>query len=59
MFDSIGHLFKATVAVAVTPIAAVIDIVTLPSSAYENKHPFENTLGFIGMAKDQIVKSIE
>lgn len=38
-----ANLLKAAVAVAVTPVTLVADLVTLPSSAYNNRGPFDRT----------------
>lgn len=38
-----SNLLKAVVGVVVTPVSIVADIVTLPSTAYENKGPFDRT----------------
>jgi hypothetical protein len=43
MFGLIESLAKAAVAVVVTPVALVADIVSLPASAESNEHPFKNT----------------
>jgi hypothetical protein len=37
------NLFKAVVAAAVTPVTLVADLATLPSSAYNNRGPFDRT----------------
>lgn len=38
-----SNLLKAAVAVVITPVSLVADIVTLPSTAYENKDAFGRT----------------
>ena len=40
MFSMIRNLTRATISVAVTPIAVVVDVLTLPASAEYNKPPF-------------------
>lgn len=50
----IANLFKAAIAVAVTPISVVVDVLTLPSSAYEDRSPFGNTAGTISQAREAI-----
>jgi hypothetical protein len=37
------NIVKAGVAVVGAPVALVADVVTLPSSAYDDRHPFERT----------------
>lgn len=38
-----GLLTKVVQAVVQTPIALAVDVVSLPSTAYDNKAPFTNT----------------
>ncbi len=38
-----GSLVKAAVSVALTPVAALADVLTLPASAHDDRHPFERT----------------
>jgi hypothetical protein len=59
MFKTLSNLTKAAIGVAVTPIDAVIDIVTLPESAYDDTDPFARTkkrLKQAGEAFDEAVK---
>lgn len=39
-----NNLLKAAVAVMVTPVTLIADVVTLPSSAYNNRGPFDRTV---------------
>lgn len=43
MFDLLTNTIKAAVAVAVSPVDMVVDVVTLPSTALEGKHAFGRT----------------
>lgn len=45
-----SNVVLAGLAVAAAPIAAVADVLTLPSSAYDNKPPFERTGAMLGAA---------
>ena len=38
-----SNLIKAAVSVAVSPVAFVVDVVTLPASAFDNKDDFHRT----------------
>lgn len=39
----LANLGRAAAALALTPVAAVADVLTLPASAYNDKHPFART----------------
>lgn len=54
IFDTFTNVAKAGVAVAATPVALVVDVVTLPVSAYDDKHPFRVTKRMLGVANDCI-----
>jgi hypothetical protein len=43
LLNVLTNITRAGVAVVAAPVALVADIVTLPSSAYEDKHPFRRT----------------
>ena len=43
MFDMLINLTKAAISIAATPIAAVVDVVSLPSTAYNGEDAFKNT----------------
>lgn len=58
MFKSISSLTKAALSVAVSPITIVMDIVTLPSTAYDNKHPFGNTKAVFNNAGKLVKETI-
>jgi hypothetical protein len=60
MFRILGNLTKAAVAVALTPIALVVDIVTLPASAYRGDvHPFGHTVDLLNEAGKSANKAID
>ncbi len=59
MFKLISNLTKVVVATAAVPVATVADILTLPSSAYNDRAPFAKTAKVItqvGRAFDKAVK---
>lgn len=62
MFSTITNLAKAAVAAAVTPVALVADIATLPASADDwNAGPFDKTsacLKAAGKAVDDAIKTL-
>lgn len=43
MLSILTNLTKAVVAVAVTPASVVVDVVKLPATAYDGRHPFDST----------------
>lgn len=54
-----SKLFKAVIDVASLPVDLVVDVVTLPSTAYNDKNPFTNTekrLKEIGKNVDDALK---
>jgi hypothetical protein len=51
-------LLKAAIATTLTPVAIIADIATLPSSAYNNKHPFQKTKEMINIVNDNVKKTI-
>lgn len=58
MFDILTNVLRAGVAVVVTPVAVVADIVTLPASAYDDKPAFGHTSAVLGAAGDCIKAAI-
>lgn len=46
----LSNLTRAAVAVALTPVAAVADVLTLPSSAYNDRAPFGRVAGLVRSA---------
>ena len=60
MFGILGNLTKAVVAVALTPVAVAVDIVTLPASAERGEdHPFGRTAALLDSAGKSVSKAIE
>jgi len=60
MFSMLTNLTKAAVAVAVSPVALAVDIVTLPDSASSlDKGPFDRTAKVLGAAGDAVSKAIK
>ena len=55
----IANLFKAVVSIAVTPITVMVDIVTLPVSAMDNKDPFRRTAKLLGNASKCLEEAIK
>ena len=54
-----GSLLKAAVAVAVSPIAVVVDVVTLPATAFENKDAFHRTSALLESAGKNVMKAVD
>jgi hypothetical protein len=52
-------LVKATVAVAVTPVAIAVDLVKLPATADSNKHPFQHTKEMAKAAADNLKNAVD
>ena len=48
MFGMLESLAKAAVAVVTVPVNLVVDVATLPSTAFDGKAPFGNTSEAIG-----------
>jgi len=59
MFGMLEKLTKAAVAVAVTPVALAVDIVTLPDDAEPGKEPFSRTGGLLKSAGENISKAVD
>jgi len=55
-----GNLVKAGVAVVVSPVALVVDVVTLPATAFEVGRPaFWRTEKLLSVAGENIIKAVE
>lgn len=55
MTQMLGKLIKATLCVAATPASLVVDLLTLPASAYNNEdHPFVRTEKLIKTAINSV-----
>jgi hypothetical protein len=60
MFGILRNLTKAAVAVALTPVALVVDILTLFASAdHEDDHPFGRTGDLLNAAGKSVNKAID
>lgn len=59
LFNCLTNVVKAGVAVAVAPVALVADIVTLPASAHDNKHPFGKTGKMLNAAADCMNEAVK
>ena len=53
-----SNLLKAAINVAVSPIALVVDIVNLPSSAYNDTEPFQCTSTVLTNAGECFVDAV-
>jgi hypothetical protein len=59
MFGILEKLTKATIAVALSPVALAVDLATLPISADNgDAHPFGRTGKLLGSAGDNIKKAV-
>ena len=60
MFSLISGLTKAAVSVALSPVALVVDIVTLPaSSEHPTKGAFDNTAALLKNAGKQASEAVK
>lgn len=60
MFGMISKLAKAAVAVAVTPVALVVDVVTMPASADRgDSHPFKRTGQLLEVAGKNVKEAVD
>jgi hypothetical protein len=53
------NLTKATVAVALTPVAVVADVLTLPATSMDNRHPFGKTGALLKAAAEATMEAVE
>lgn len=53
------ELAKAAVAVAITPVALVADIMTLPESAESGRDPFSRTAGLLNAAGKNVSYAVK
>lgn len=58
MFGMLENLAKAAIATAAAPIAAAVDVVTLPASAHEGKDAFHRTEAMLGAVGRNITQAI-
>lgn len=60
MFSMLLSLTKAAISVALTPVAVVVDIVSLPvSSEHPTKGAFDNTATLLKNAGEQVAKAVK
>lgn len=59
MFDMLTNLTKAAVAAAITPIAVVQDIVTIPAAAYNDADIWTETEKRLNQISDNVDKALE
>lgn len=60
MFGMIEKLTKAAVAVALTPVAVVVDVVTLPATSCDlHRGPFDNTGNLLKSAAKNVEEAIK
>jgi hypothetical protein len=60
MFSMLKNLTKAVVAVAVTPVDAVVDVLTLPASSLDpHRGPFDHTAKRLQQAGDALDAAIK
>ena len=59
MFDILSNTIKAAVAVVVSPVDVVVDVVTLPSTALDGKGPFDRTTRRFQQAADAINAAVK
>lgn len=52
-------LVKAAVAVTLSPVAAVVDVVTLPESADSGRHPFSRTASLLNSAGKNVTSAVK
>lgn len=53
------NLAKSLVSLAAAPVALIADLVTLPSSAYDDRHPFGMTGELLATAKANLDEAIK
>lgn len=59
MFGILGNLTKAAVAVALTPVAVVVDTLMLPSDAESSNSAFNRTGKLLSEAGKNIEKAVD
>jgi hypothetical protein len=52
-------LVKAAVAVTLSPVAVVVDVVTLPESADSGRHPFSRTADLLHSAGKNVTDAVK
>lgn len=59
ILNSLTNVAKAGIAVAVSPVAAVADVLTLPSSAYDGRPTFGRTAKLFNAAGQCITEAVK
>jgi hypothetical protein len=59
MFDILSNLTKAAVGAALTPVAVLADIVTLPASAYNGTETWEATEKRLNQISESVDKALK
>jgi hypothetical protein len=57
-FNILSNLTQAVVAVAVAPVALVVDVVTLPVSVLDDKEAFKRTEEALTNVSDSLAKAV-
>ena len=58
MFDILGNLTKAVVAVAVTPVTLAVDVLAIPFDAENKGEAFSRTTNMLNAAGDNLTKAV-
>lgn len=59
LFNLLTNVTKAAVAVAASPVALVVDVVTLPASAIDGDDAFGRTGRMLGAASDAMKEAVK
>ncbi|EYC51708.1 hypothetical protein AZ34_11905 [Hylemonella gracilis str. Niagara R] len=59
MFGLLENLTKAAVAVAVTPVAAAVDVLAIPADAYDGKDMFSRTGAMLRAAGENLSEAVK
>lgn len=59
MFSMLTNIAKAAVSVVAAPVALVVDVITLPSTAMEGKDPFARTGAILNSAGNAINAAVK
>ena len=60
MFGMLEKLTKATVAVVLTPVAVVVDVVSLPATSMDHRRgAFDNTSELLRAAAKNVKEAVE
>ena len=60
MIKILKNTSKAAIAIAVTPLSLIADVLTMPASAYRgDEHPFKRTTKLLNIAGNLINESVQ